>query len=104
MVASERAPAAAHAIAGRPRVAMVIPTLNEEEPIAGVIRAIPRDVGAYVRGAKRTIAENSQSTVKTTCARSLEAREEGCLPAFQSILPPKIGSIDGPGPKVGRSF
>jgi len=27
----------------RPRVAMVIPTLNEEEPIAEVIRAIPRD-------------------------------------------------------------
>jgi len=29
---------------GRPRVALVIPTLNEEEPIAEVIRAVPRDV------------------------------------------------------------
>jgi glycosyltransferase involved in cell wall biosynthesis len=28
----------------RPRVALVIPTLNEEEPIREVIRAIPRDV------------------------------------------------------------
>ena len=28
---------------GRPRVAVVIPTLNEEEPIAEVIRAVPRD-------------------------------------------------------------
>ena len=28
---------------GRPRVALVIPTLNEEEPIAEVIRAVPRD-------------------------------------------------------------
>jgi len=27
----------------RPRVAVVIPTLNEEEPIAEVIRAVPRD-------------------------------------------------------------
>jgi len=27
----------------RPRVALVIPTLNEEEPIAEVIRAVPRD-------------------------------------------------------------
>ena len=32
------------ATAGRPRVAMVIPTLNEEEPIGQVIRAIPRDL------------------------------------------------------------
>jgi glycosyltransferase involved in cell wall biosynthesis len=29
---------------GRPRVALVIPTLNEEEPIAAVVRAVPRDV------------------------------------------------------------
>jgi len=28
----------------RPRVALVIPTLNEEEPITEVIRAVPRDV------------------------------------------------------------
>jgi len=28
----------------RPRVGLVIPTLNEEEPIAHVIRSIPRDV------------------------------------------------------------
>jgi glycosyltransferase involved in cell wall biosynthesis len=31
------------AMLGRPRVALVIPTLNEEEPIGEVIRAIPRD-------------------------------------------------------------
>jgi glycosyltransferase involved in cell wall biosynthesis len=29
---------------GRSRVALVIPTLNEEEPIGNVIRAVPRDV------------------------------------------------------------
>jgi glycosyltransferase involved in cell wall biosynthesis len=33
----------AFATSGRPRVALVIPTLNEEEPIGEVIRAIPRD-------------------------------------------------------------
>jgi glycosyltransferase involved in cell wall biosynthesis len=41
------APAQAHtdalATLGRLRVAVVIPTLNEEEPIGAVIRAIPRD-------------------------------------------------------------
>jgi len=31
------------AMRSRPRVAMVIPTLNEEEPIGEVIRAVPRD-------------------------------------------------------------
>ena len=35
---------AGRATPGRPRVAVVIPTLNEEEPIAAVIGAIPRDV------------------------------------------------------------
>jgi len=30
--------------AARPRVAMVIPTLDEEEPIGEVLRAVPRDV------------------------------------------------------------
>ncbi len=41
------APAQAHpearALPARPRVAVVIPTLNEEEPIGAVIRAVPRD-------------------------------------------------------------
>jgi len=31
------------ATSGRPRIALVIPTLNEEEPIGEVIRAIPRN-------------------------------------------------------------
>ena len=42
MAAAERSPAAASAMPGHPRVALVIPTLNEEEPIREVIRAIPR--------------------------------------------------------------
>src|SRR6185312_14635611 len=39
-----RAPAPAAAEPRRPRVALVIPTLNEEEPIGEVIRAVPRDL------------------------------------------------------------
>lgn len=40
---AQQAHADALATAGRPRVALVIPTLNEEEPIGEVIRAIPRE-------------------------------------------------------------
>ena len=39
----ELTPAAACSPQSRPRVAVVIPTLNEEEPIGEVIRAVPRD-------------------------------------------------------------
>jgi glycosyltransferase involved in cell wall biosynthesis len=44
MVALQEAHEQAFARRTRPRVALVIPTLNEEEPIGAVIRAIPRDV------------------------------------------------------------
>ena len=42
MRAPARAPDDVPGVLHRPRVAVVIPTLNEEEPIAQVIRAIPR--------------------------------------------------------------
>lgn len=42
-VAAEPTPADLLAAQERPRVAVVIPTLNEEEPIGAVIRAVPRD-------------------------------------------------------------
>jgi glycosyltransferase involved in cell wall biosynthesis len=42
MEAAQRAPADTLAPPQRPRVAVVIPTLHEEQPIAAVIRAIPR--------------------------------------------------------------
>jgi glycosyltransferase involved in cell wall biosynthesis len=44
MVARQQAHDQACATRARPRVALVIPTLNEEEPIGAVIRAIPRNV------------------------------------------------------------
>jgi glycosyltransferase involved in cell wall biosynthesis len=43
MTSRERAHGIASARLERPRVALVIPTLNEEEPIGAVIRAIPRN-------------------------------------------------------------
>jgi glycosyltransferase involved in cell wall biosynthesis len=43
MTAAEQAQPEALSRPARPRVAVVIPTLNEEEPIGEVIRAIPRD-------------------------------------------------------------
>lgn len=43
-MAAEHTPAEVLAPQQRPRVAVVIPTLNEEEPIGAVIRAVPRDV------------------------------------------------------------
>ena len=43
MATSEQAPAEVRSTPERARVAMVIPTLNEEDPIGQVIRAIPRD-------------------------------------------------------------
>jgi len=43
MAAPEHARVAALAPQGHPRVAAVIPTFNEEEPIGEVVRAVPRD-------------------------------------------------------------
>jgi glycosyltransferase involved in cell wall biosynthesis len=43
MAAPAQAQADALATLSRPRVALIIPTLNEEEPIGEVIRSIPRD-------------------------------------------------------------
>jgi glycosyltransferase involved in cell wall biosynthesis len=42
MTAPGQETADAAPLQGRPRVALIIPTLNEEEPIGAVIRAIPR--------------------------------------------------------------
>ena len=48
------------------RVSVVIPALDEEEPIAGVVRAIPADIGAEI------IVVDNGSTDQTA-ARALEA-------------------------------
>src|SRR5260221_8467868 len=59
---------------GRPRVGLVIPTLNEEEPIAQVIGAVPRDVvddivvadsGSVDRTVERARAGGARVVVET---------------------------------------
>src|SRR5260221_1239579 len=59
---------------GRPRVGLVIPTLNEEEPIAQVISAVPRDVvddivvadsGSVDRTVERARAGGARVVVET---------------------------------------
>jgi glycosyltransferase involved in cell wall biosynthesis len=53
----------------RPRVALVIPTLNEEEPIGAVIRAIPREIVDDV-----IVADSASSDRTVERARSAGAR------------------------------
>ena len=59
---------------GRPRVAVVIPTLNEEEPIAEVIRSVPRhavdevivaDSGSEDRTVERARAAGARVIIET---------------------------------------
>src|SRR5260221_1362881 len=65
---------AARASPGRPRVGLVIPTLNEEEPIAKVIGAVPRDVvhdlvvadsGSVARTVERARAAGARAVVES---------------------------------------
>src|SRR4029077_15894062 len=85
----------AFATAGRPRVALVIPTLNEEEPIGEVIRAIPRDaVDAVIvvdsasedrpahrprGGAARPIVERQRGYGRACAAGAAAARDCGVI-------------------------
>src|SRR5215831_1221658 len=54
---------------GRPRVALVIPTLNEEEPITEVIRAVPRDVVDEI-----IVADSGSEDRTVECAEEAGAR------------------------------
>ena len=76
MLAPE-APAAAHLSPGRPRVAMVIPTLNEEEPIAAVISAIPRDVVDEVIVVDSGSEDRTVERARAAGARVLIERQRG---------------------------
>jgi len=69
--------AAAHATSGRPRVAVVIPTLNEEEPIAEVIRAIPRDVVDEVIVVDSSSEDRTVERARNAGARVLVERQRG---------------------------
>jgi len=73
--------AAAHpgalATPDRPRVAVVIPTLNEEEPIAEVIRAIPRTAVDEVIVADSGSEDRTVERARAAGARVIVEREHG---------------------------
>jgi glycosyltransferase involved in cell wall biosynthesis len=77
MAAPQQAHADAFATAGRPRVALVIPTLNEEEPIAEVIRAIPRDAVDEVIVVDSASEDRTVERARNAGARVILERQRG---------------------------
>jgi glycosyltransferase involved in cell wall biosynthesis len=72
-------PAHANAVtrAGRSRVALVIPTLNEEEPIGEVIRAIPRDAVDEVIVVDSGSEDRTVERARDAGARVIVERQRG---------------------------
>jgi len=62
---------------GRTRVALVIPTLNEEEPIAEVIRAVPRDAVDEVIVADSGSEDRTVERARAAGARVIIERQRG---------------------------
>src|SRR5215468_3459336 len=62
---------------GRPRVALVIPTLNEEEPITEVIRAVPRDVVDEIIVADSGSEDRTVERARDAGARVIIERQRG---------------------------
>ena len=62
---------------GRPRVALVIPTLNEEEPIAEVIRAVPRGAVDEVIVADSGSEDRTVERARAAGARVIIERQRG---------------------------
>ena len=77
MASAEQTHAALLAPPGRPRVALVIPTLNEEEPIAAVIRAVPRDVVDEVIVADSGSEDRTVERARAAGARVIIERQRG---------------------------
>jgi glycosyltransferase involved in cell wall biosynthesis len=65
------------AIRGRPRVAVVIPTLNEEEPIQEVLRAIPRDAVDEVIVADSGSEDRTVERARAAGARVIVEHQRG---------------------------
>ncbi|HKF72765.1 MAG TPA: glycosyltransferase family 2 protein [Stellaceae bacterium] len=61
----------------RPRVAMVIPTLNEEEPIVAVVRAVPRDVVDDIIVADSGSTDRTVESARAAGARVVIERRRG---------------------------
>jgi len=61
----------------RPRVAVVIPTLNEEEPIGEVVRAVPRAVVDQIIVADSGSSDRTVERARTAGARVVVERRRG---------------------------
>jgi glycosyltransferase involved in cell wall biosynthesis len=61
----------------RPRVALIIPTLNEEEPIGEVIRAVPRDAVDEVIVADSGSEDRTVERARAAGARVIVERQRG---------------------------
>jgi len=61
----------------RPRVALVIPTLNEEEPIAEVIQAVPRDAVDDIIVADSGSVDQTVERARAAGARVIVERQRG---------------------------
>ena len=77
MVALQQAHDQALATRARPRVALVIPTLNEEEPIGAVIRAIPRNVVDEVIVVDSASEDRTVERAREAGARVIVERQRG---------------------------
>ena len=69
---------------GRPRVALVIPTLNEEQPIAEVIRSVPRDAVDEVIVADSGSEDRTVERARAAGARVIIERQRGYGRACQA--------------------
>lgn len=77
MASAEQTHATVLAPPGRPRVALVIPTLNEEEPIAEVIRAVPRDAVDEIIVADSGSEDRTVERAHAAGARVIVERQRG---------------------------
>ena len=77
MAAPLQASVDAPAPSGRPRVALVIPTLNEQEPIAEVIQAVPRDAVDEVIVADSGSEDRTVERARAAGARVIIERQRG---------------------------
>src|SRR6266851_3815883 len=65
------------AAAPRPRIGLVIPTLNEEAPIAQVLRAVPRDLVDDIIVADSGSTDRTVERARTVGARVVVEKRRG---------------------------
>ena len=87
----------------RPRATIVIPTLNERDAIAAVVREIPRDIAAEIIVADSGSTDGTQQAAREAGARVLDLQQRGyglaCARAAQAADPASdiIVFLDGDG-------